>query len=865
MDTHSPDQLAHVLCETTSNAGVLLFAGAGVGMRVGLPSWSGYIGSLADVCESYGDAPSAQLIRQRASDQDLLGAATVFTSSRRVPAGERLRHLASPFQGDFSEEQLELLDPLLSINFSGIVTTNYDRSLHAAAARTLGLAPVPVELDDETLRNAALRADFFIARIHGRAEKPQSLVVDSRDYELLDGNDCYLDFLLSLLTQRSCVFVGFSFTDPAISQILQLYKSRVGPNFPSLHVALLPLSAAPTLGLELNDVNIRTFYYDDEERHKNLWRAFRIAKQICQRSQLRTRISPVSKVVRAGLHRFFAFGYTQLATRKYSQPLLDIAQDGLVRSVLSQKSSGVGQDELTKEIRNTLHLSDEEAAQIASASLSRLESAGEISVSSNLITFASDVSANVFDEHIDILVNAVTSRMKVREGVATKDHDVRVVKAVLEGLFVARAWDLAAHFAGAASGYASDLPEVINRLISEESKRRSTSGPGAMQKSILHLISYPDIEESRYLAELGRAAFAVQLVLSSPRQALFQKYSLPQRVYLDASIVLPLIVSGHPLRPIYSDVITRLTDAAKRVGNYFSVVVGYQFLNEVVSHKRIAFSMVTDLRLEDRDQLRRHVTLYGAPNTNVYVAAYSAHVSNAAKPIPFAKFIREYAPYDSEEELAVYLQQFGINIERMSFHDQYNAEFATTFSRLREGYEELGHGYSRKETLLVEHDAQQLTRLELDAKQGIRSIFASSDMGLQRVVQRDGRLHHLVGAILSQLGLVGLVDVMVGLEPDNRSLARLMWGMARTGPEQSVRDYLIHQALREYDAALAMSMHRLVDTMAENAALELERAGLDSLRANSVDDVARTALFFDELEKRFFVYMREEMEKNTHK
>ena len=91
---------------------------------------------------------------------------------------------------------------------------------------------MPLELRDETLRNAALISEFFVARIHGRAELPECMVVDYYDYERLKQENDYLDFVVTLLRLRPTAFIGFSFLDPAIEEILDGYKKNFGPNYP---------------------------------------------------------------------------------------------------------------------------------------------------------------------------------------------------------------------------------------------------------------------------------------------------------------------------------------------------------------------------------------------------------------------------------------------------------------------------------------------------------------------------------------------------------------------------------------------------------------------------------------------------------
>ncbi len=70
------------------------------------------------------------------------------------------------------------------------------------------------------------------------------MVADLADYTKLDSNTRYKDFLLqNVLVRQTCLFLGYSFVDPAIAKILDLLEKLVGPTYPKKHYALLPSTA----------------------------------------------------------------------------------------------------------------------------------------------------------------------------------------------------------------------------------------------------------------------------------------------------------------------------------------------------------------------------------------------------------------------------------------------------------------------------------------------------------------------------------------------------------------------------------------------------------------------------------------------
>src|SRR5208283_5137902 len=125
---------------------------------------------------------------------------------------------------------------------------------------------------------------------------------------------------LAILRQRPCLFVGFSFIDPAITQVLDAYKKYAGPDYPTLHAALIP-QGTPTLEARLSDLNIKAYTYDGSNEHKALWQAIIIAASHFN-SKPKTQDQYVSVNPQfTSFQRFFAFAYTQTTSTQELRPL----------------------------------------------------------------------------------------------------------------------------------------------------------------------------------------------------------------------------------------------------------------------------------------------------------------------------------------------------------------------------------------------------------------------------------------------------------------------------------------------------------------------------------------------------------------
>ena len=840
---------------------LILFAGAGVSARAGIPTWGVYLDHLASICEQHGDKTSGLLIREKVKSGDYLGAATIYKLCGNIPQGVQLAELAAPFSKKFTKEQLSPLVPLMECGFSSVVTTNYDRVLHHVYSTVAGEAPLQLQLDDDTLRNAALKSDFYIARIHGRCEKPESIILNSIDYLNLGKNDGYLDFLLDLLTHRPCLFFGFSFVDPAIKHVLNIFKERKGPNYPTLHYAILPATSGGELGALLTSLNISVVYYDDKDKHKAIWQAVRAARDkiVAQPTEQR-KLTPKENPDTGSFGRFMAFAYAQIHSKTDQVPVLESVQEGLVLSLLEDRKGEPADDSyLIAGVRQALSIDVEQASRVVSLACRRLIETKEVVQTTHGLK-ATKREASPLKSHIHQLAEDVGNRYKVRESKELDAAGTAATAQILERLFLVRAWDLAAHYAGAGTGYAMDLPEVVFRLVEES--YNGLDGRKGLGEAIYDLLTSPTDEEAALLAELGRCALAVQLVLSSPRQTLFHRYVLPETIYLDSNILLPLLVEGHPFRPAYIDAVNRLTDAARSSGLLCKLVVAAPFLNEVISHRRIAVDLVNDLGLDDPDKLWQHITFYGASNTNVFVGAFSNHVGRQKRKIKFNQFLQSVAPYENEKELESYIKRKNISCFHLDYKLRNSTEKAALMASLIQGYEEVKRRQlENKETILIQHEAEQLLVLRQDIEQRKRSVFVTADMQLQGILRNTKAFTGVASSTVSQIGFLGMVDIMVGLNADRRSLARMMWAMPRTDSQHQVRDYLIARVLKEYDVALTLAMHNVIDQVVEESVNTAKREKVNLSGGDKPDDIARTAKFLDRYENKFFKLMAEELDK----
>src|SRR5579859_3900159 len=258
-------EIAAFLAES---ANPLLFAGAGISARAGLPIWSDYLTQLAEFTRPY-DPLIANLMREMIAEEDYLRAASYYFMTNKLREVDRLKALAQPL----NNSDYKKLDCLCRLPFKAYVTTNYDRSLLDSYAFVHHKSPISFDLGDPALNSAAFTEDFFIARLHGKIENPSSMVLSESHYSMLASSVGYLSTLRSIFAYKQVLFVGFSFYDPAIRKALDIVNSEMGPLTKGRHLAVLPKSISSEFITRLSRLNIRLIQYDPANHHKELWDA----------------------------------------------------------------------------------------------------------------------------------------------------------------------------------------------------------------------------------------------------------------------------------------------------------------------------------------------------------------------------------------------------------------------------------------------------------------------------------------------------------------------------------------------------------------------------------------------------------------
>jgi hypothetical protein len=214
---------------------VVLVAGAGLSAPQ-LPGWVKLLENMLQWTrrECIPLASPYEEIAELIKDDDLLLAAQTLRSQMGEPNFQRF------IQETFRHPNLRptpVHGLLPSIAFSAVLTTNYDKLIEQAYPAG---TRVFTQLDHAGLALLNRQREFAIVKVHGDADRPETIVLGQADYrQIMFGDDAFRIFLTNTLTTQIVLFTGYSLTDPDLLAFLDALTFQLKGNLGGAHFALM--------------------------------------------------------------------------------------------------------------------------------------------------------------------------------------------------------------------------------------------------------------------------------------------------------------------------------------------------------------------------------------------------------------------------------------------------------------------------------------------------------------------------------------------------------------------------------------------------------------------------------------------------
>ncbi len=190
----------------------ILYVGSGLSASAGLPTWNPFVNDLLSwaVEQKFIDPSFGESLKKAIESGESNIAADSILGA--LEDKDRVRKLNNYLQQLFLEPSQNLTEAhhiIREIGFSAILTTNFDRLLERTFEQAANRVYTPQ--DTEPLLEALSKRAFFILKLYGILDRPETVLVAPAQYEdAIVGNLAFSEFMDSLFVSRTLLFVGSS-------------------------------------------------------------------------------------------------------------------------------------------------------------------------------------------------------------------------------------------------------------------------------------------------------------------------------------------------------------------------------------------------------------------------------------------------------------------------------------------------------------------------------------------------------------------------------------------------------------------------------------------------------------------------------
>lgn len=254
-----------------------IFIGAGVSAGVTTKSgtqiktWGRF---LTDATQEIFDPQTKEHAISLIDQKDYLMACEMI--SRSLGSEEWRKILQTEYKQRAAPSELQKI--IMQLKQRIILTTNFDLYLEAAweeANKDATHYPEIIKTIDKDSFRAFRDSQEYIFKIHGSIDEMDTMIFTKKEYsDKAYGNWAYSKLIETILMTHTVIFIGFSLSDPAVSQIIETYARNIPSARP--HYIFLP-GEYPEKFIEINKELRKIFIipYDKSNNHHQLTEIFK--------------------------------------------------------------------------------------------------------------------------------------------------------------------------------------------------------------------------------------------------------------------------------------------------------------------------------------------------------------------------------------------------------------------------------------------------------------------------------------------------------------------------------------------------------------------------------------------------------------
>lgn len=705
-------------------------AGSGLTRDAGLPDWTGLVNSLCDELESSSDvSPEVATAARVLAGTDLASSLQVLLSQApRHVVSAHIRALLTP------KTDSKVVMALGAWKPRGVITTNFDRETE----RLLPATAYRISNSEATLKLVVTAIGGgipFVWKIHGDvddeldvadpkvAQGGPFMVLSRADFAALvqgDRGRQILAGVLSVLQTYPVAIIGYSFSDPDIAVLLSWLAANCQFVHPSWFIGRRG-ERGPLPG------NVQRIEAVADWSELLGW--------IDSMTALAGRAVPGSGVAGPAP----ASVTTRAAYLAVSRYLADLEAPGAAERVLAaalfDELAHLGTFDLThlaSRVAVLVGVGPVFAASLAQATVRLLVDYGLVTRDGSTIEVRAEASAKLqergaaaWTRERDEFFRSTEKRLPA--GSPNLGADVR---DAMEATLLDLCSDLGEAMAQWVSrGVGGDIgwPDLSDRLRA----RLDDDEDVRLTNSLLRLILLnPRDAEIPYLYRLISATFLANTVRLNPVAAAQLRETLSvYELYLDANVLLPLVVGEHPNH----DVARAVVEESRRAGVMLAVLT--PILNEVNSHRELARRDLRDLG----GDIKQLSTLAGAlgSRTNVFIQGFLRYRPSGT--IGARPEWREYLGHYTERAIEAKLAALDVAIVEPETDANAGPLYSDALAAIRsEWLRKLGRP---RDDILNIHEAVQICHIYLrrgrSPEKRDHIWFLSNETVLQHVFERD--------------------------------------------------------------------------------------------------------------------------------
>ncbi|KZN98580.1 SIR2 family NAD-dependent protein deacylase [Pseudobacillus badius] len=203
---------------------VVPFIGAGLSAPFKVPTWGELI---LEITKKYANDKIGKLIRDTVDwhleSNDYWGAIDAikkFANLADQDIQKQIARLIKQSKVNIEDSSLHNYSDLAKMSFKLYLTTNYENILH----EHIKCDELPILLKNIQFSSQDIFDEKRVCHLHGYTADPGTIVISRSSYENLYSNEKYGELLKSVASSKHLLFMGFSFDDKFVSNLIKDYK-----------------------------------------------------------------------------------------------------------------------------------------------------------------------------------------------------------------------------------------------------------------------------------------------------------------------------------------------------------------------------------------------------------------------------------------------------------------------------------------------------------------------------------------------------------------------------------------------------------------------------------------------------------------